>query len=217
MHNRIDKLYSERFNKSELEKKQRLWKILCAEFFQKFISPNSALLDMGAGYCEFINNIKAKEKYAVDLNPDTPRFAATGVKVFTCQATNIDIPNNSIDVVFISNFLEHMETKDEVLSVLNEAYRVCKSGGKILVLQPNIRYIYKNYWDFFDHKVPISDKSLVEGLELVGFKIVKIYAKFLPYTTKSKIPWNVFIIKVYLRMPFAWNLFGAQAFAIGQK
>ena len=217
MHNKLSGLCSGRFNKRELEKKQRLWKILCDDFFQKFISPDSALLDIGAGYCEFINNIKAKEKYAVDLNPDTARFAAADIKVITCQATNINIPDNSIDVIFISNFLEHMETKDEVLSVLNEAYRVCRPGGTILVLQPNIRYIYKNYWDFFDHKVPLSDKSLVEGLELVGFKITKVYPKFLPYTTKSKFPWNDFIIKMYLQMPFAWNLFGAQAFVSGQK
>ena len=43
------------------------------------------------------------------------------------------------DVVFMSNFLEHLQSKQLVLDTFHEAYRTLKSGGKIIVLQPNIR------------------------------------------------------------------------------
>src|SRR2546425_1038832 len=35
-----------------------------------------------------------------------------------------------------------------------------------LVLQPNIRYAFKVYWDFFDHNLPLSHASMLEALAL---------------------------------------------------
>jgi len=218
MREEIDKIYCGRFKPADLEKKNRLWKVLCREFFQQFIPADAAVLDIGAGYCEFINNIKAGAKYAVDLNPDTSRLAAPGVKVFTSEASRLDfLPDNAVDIVFMSNFLEHLDTKNEVLTVLKEAHRVLKQGGSVLILQPNIRYIYKQYWDFFDHKIPLSDKSLAEALDLAAFKINKVYPRFIPYTTKSRLPWNDYLVRVYLKLPIIWKFLGAQAFIIGEK
>jgi len=218
MQEKIDKLYCGRFSTGDLEKKNRLWKLLCREFFQKYIAADAAVLDIGAGYCEFINNIKAGAKYAVDLNPDTPRFAAPDVKVFIADATKLDfLEENIIDIAFMSNFLEHLNTKFEVLAVLKSVLRILKPGGKVLILQCNVRYAYKQYWDFFDHNIPLTDKSLAEALELAGFKINKIYPRFLPYTTKSRLPWNDWLVKAYLRIPLAWKILGAQAFIVGEK
>ena len=218
MQEKIEKLYYTRFGPVEQEKKRRLWKVLCREFFQKFIPADAVVLDIGAGYCEFINNIRAAAKYAVDLNPDTPLLAGPGVKVFTSQAAKLDfLEDNAVDIVFMSNFLEHLDTKSEVLSVLKEAHRVLRQDGSILILQPNIKYAYKEYWDFFDHNIPLSDKSLAEALELAGFKIERIYPRFLPYTTKSRLPWNDLLVMAYLKIPLAWNILGTQAFIIGKK
>ena len=218
MQEKIEKLYYTRFGPVEQEKKRRLWKVLCREFFQKFIPADAVVLDIGAGYCEFINNIRAAAKYAVDLNPDTPLLAGPGVKVFNSQATKLDfLEDNAVDIVFMSNFLEHLDTKSEVLSVLKEAHRVLRQDGSILILQPNIKYAYKEYWDFFDHNIPLSDKSLAEALELAGFKIERIYPRFLPYTTKSRLPWNDLLVMAYLKIPLAWNILGTQAFIIGKK
>ncbi len=214
----IGRLYRERFRPEEVEKKNRLWRILCTEFFQKFIPEDSIVLDIGAGYCEFINHIRARKKYAVDLNEDTRGFANPDVEVFTCSAAHLEfLPDSSVNVIFMSNFLEHLRTKDEVLKVLLEIYRVCKSRGMILVLQPNVRYIYKQYWDFFDHHIPLSDKSLAEALKIAGFEVEKIYPKFLPYTTKSRLPQADLLVKLYLKVPIAWQILGKQAFVVGRK
>jgi hypothetical protein len=34
--------------------------------------------------------------------------------------------------------------------------------------------------NFFDHHIPLSDKSLVEALRMVGFRIEQALPKFLP-------------------------------------
>lgn len=218
MDSRLKKLYRARFDPEEIEKKNRLWRILCSDFFQKFIAEESAVLDIGAGYCEFINNIKARRKYAVDLNEDTRSFANPDVELFSCSAAHIGgLADNSVDVVFVSNFLEHLKSKQEVLEVLAEIHRVCRLGGHVLILQPNIRYVNQQYWDFFDHHTPLSDRSLAEALKMTGFEIDKIYPRFLPYTTKSALPQCDLVVKLYLRVPLVWWLLGKQAFVVGQK
>jgi len=215
---KVETLYKQRFNRNELHRKNAIWKILCKNFFQKYISKDSSVLDIGAGYCEFINNIQCSTKYAVDLNKDSAVFASSDVKFFVSPSTDLScIEDNSINIVFMSNFLEHLKTKEEIIQTLRESFRVLNGEGKIMILQPNIRYLYKEYWDFFDHYTPLSDKSLSEALEMAGFRIEEILPKFLPYTTKSKIPQHPFLVKMYLKFPLLWQILGKQTFVIGRK
>ena len=58
----LKRLYENRFH-NESQKRNSLWKVLCKNFFQHFISEDDIVLDIAAGGCEFINNIKAKKKY----------------------------------------------------------------------------------------------------------------------------------------------------------
>ncbi|MCE5339690.1 MAG: class I SAM-dependent methyltransferase [Planctomycetaceae bacterium] len=214
----IKKLYNIRFSKEQLSQKNDIWKVLCNDFFQKYISENSVVVDVGAGYCEFINNIRCAGKYAIDLSDDTSKFAAPGVKVIKELSTNLSsFKDASADVCFMSNFLEHLCSKQEIMITLTEVFRILKPEGKILILQPNIRYLYNEYWDFFDHHIPLSDKSVVEALQIAGFNITEVIDKFLPYTTKSKIPQNRRLVKLYLKVPLLWKILGKQAFICGTK
>jgi ubiquinone/menaquinone biosynthesis C-methylase UbiE len=214
----IEKLYRSRFDERDRQRKNKIWEILCRYFFQKYIPKDSIVLDIGAGYCEFINHIQCRVKYAVDPNADTSNFANADVKVFNTSSANLSfLSDDSVDIVFVSNFLEHLKTKEEVIKTLSEVFRVLKSGGGIMILQPNIRYLYREYWDFFDHHVPLSDKSLIEALKMVGFRIEQVLSKFLPYSTKSKIPQNPLLIKLYLKIPFVWKIMGKQMFMIARK
>ena len=215
---KLDKIYRRRFNEYECEQKNKIWKVLCPDFFQKFFPLDAAVLDIGAGYCEFINNILCAKKFAVDLNEDTPSFASPEVKVVSTPSTDLSfLASDSIDRVFMSNFLEHLRTKQEVLQTFEEIFRVLKVGGKVITLHPNIRYLYMDYWDYFDHHVPLTDKSIAEGLEVVGFKVEISIDRFLPFTTKSKIPKHPVLVKLYLMFPFIWRFMGKQTLVIAEK
>ncbi|OQW94620.1 MAG: SAM-dependent methyltransferase [Beggiatoa sp. IS2] len=214
----LRKIYAARFLETELPRKNRIWQVICQDFFSRFIPKTSTIVDIGAGYCEFINNIEGTRKIAIDLNEDVKKFAHSDIEVIheSCMAMR-SLADNSVDIVFMSNFLEHLLNKQQVFDTLVEARRILKIGGKLLILQPNIRFLASNYWDFFDHHTPLSDRSLVEVLEALDMKIVKNYPKFLPYTTKSKLPQSTFFVKLYLRSPWIWPLLGKQAFIVAEK
>jgi SAM-dependent methyltransferase len=213
----VSKLYEKRFGEN-LRKRNEIWKVLCESFFQRYVGESDVVLDVGAGYCEFINNIKCGKKFAVDLNEDTKKAASPDVTVFADSSVDMSsLENSSVDVVFMSNFLEHLRTREDILRTLREINRILRADGRILVLQPNIRFAYKEYWDFFDHHIPISDKSLAEALQIERFDIEKVIPRFLPYTTKSAIPQSTFLIKLYLKLPVAWKIMGKQAFVVARK
>ena len=82
------------------------------------------------------------------------------------------------------------------------------------MLQPNIRYVGNDYWMFFDHITPLDEHSLAEAMQLAGFTIESIIPRFLPYTTKSRLPRALWLVKLYLRVPLLWRLFGKQTLVV---
>lgn len=215
---KVEKLYKVRFSSEEVRLKNKLWAVLCSDFLQQFVPPEGTVVDLAAGYCEFINNIQAKNKIAVDLNPDTKRFANKDVKVIIGSALNISKNMTNIaDVVFCGCFLEHLPSKGDILKLFQEVQRILKPGGKFIILNPNIRFSTSDYWDYFDHLTAVSDRSVVEGLELAGFKIVKVIPKFVPNTTKDRLPKNPLLVKLYLHLPILFKIFGRQMLVVAQK
>jgi SAM-dependent methyltransferase len=211
-------LYRFRFRESERAQKMIIWKTLCENYFQRLVGNDRIVLDLACGYGEFINNIKAAKKYAVDLNPDAPKFLEPDIEFRFSRADKIEgIANDAIDVVFTSNFLEHLKTKEECDAVLAEVRRILKPGGRFVIMGPNIRYLAAEYWDFYDHYLPLSHLSLEEGLVQAGYDVTTIIPRFLPYTTRSALPQHPFLIVLYLKLPLAWRLLGKQFLLVGQK
>jgi hypothetical protein len=120
-------------------------------------------------------------------------------------------------VVFASNFFEHLASKRVLLDTLLEVKRVLCRGGRLLVLQPNIRVLGGQYWDFIDHNIPLTDRSLVELLHLVEMDVTESRGRFLPFTTKSSLPRFPLMVRLYLMLPFVHWIFGGQAFVVGVK
>lgn len=196
----------------------RIWRTLCEHFFQRVIGEDQVIADLACGYGEFINNIRAKEKYAVDLNDDVRANLAKDVVFYRCSADSIPaIRDESIDVVFASNFLEHLRTSEECDAVFAEVWRMLKPNGRFLIMGPNIRYLGAQYWDFYDHCLPLSHLSLEEGLVQAGYQIKTMIPRFLPYTTRSRLPRHPALIACYLKMPLAWRFLGKQFFVVAGK
>lgn len=217
MNNDLEKIYEQRFAGME-EKRRAVWQVLCRHFFQQWVPTAATVLDIGAGYCEFINNIQCARKYAIDLNPSTSEKAGSDVSVLAQDVGAVwPLESSTIDVAFSSNFLEHLPDKKVLMHCLQEMSRVLRPGGTVILLGPNIRFCYDVYWDFLDHHIALSDRSIEEALAISGFEIVRVVPQFLPYTMQAKLPPLPIFVRLYLLLPLAWPIFGKQFLVIARK
>ncbi|HVM94739.1 MAG TPA: methyltransferase domain-containing protein [Candidatus Acidoferrales bacterium] len=214
-----ESLYENRFAGISQHKRAAMWEVLCRKVLQPYVKATDTVVDLGAGFCEFINHIVCEHKVAIDANPAVREHAGSEVNVVVGDVQKIltRINDQTVNVVFCSNFFEHLANKDAVVSVLREIDRILVAGGHLLVIQPNIRYAYKEYWDFFDHHVPLSHHSFREAVELAGLQVELLRPRFLPYTTKSKLPQAAWLVHLYLAFRPAQWLFGKQMLVIARK
>jgi len=208
--------YRARFG-ANYEYRQRVWSVL-SQFFSRWIFPESDVLDLGCGWCEFINSVNCRRRFGMDLNPDAKRFANPGVHILEqdCSAP-WGIDAESLDVVFTSNFLEHLPTKAALQSTLLQAHRALRPGGCFIAMGPNIRCVPGAYWDFFDHYLPLTELSLGEILEKCGFHVEFRRARFLPYTMSRGTQYPVWLLRAYLLVPMLWRVRGAQFLVVARK
>jgi len=216
--NELSQLYQIRFSDRALVRKNEIWKVLCRDFFSRFLSPTDTVVDIGCGYGEFINNISAGRRVAVDLNSDTKLFLNPGVEFFQGEALTLDQANlPSADVVFTSNFLEHLPDKPTLDKFLTQVHGVLKPGGKYIIMGPNLRYLPGEYWDFYDHHLGLTHLSLSEALRLRGYNIDVCIDRFLPYTTQTKLPTHPALVRIYLKAPMAWRFMGKQFLIVATR
>lgn len=215
----LESLYRHRFSAAELPAKNRIWETLCSRFFQPLIGSESlAILDLACGYGEFINNIRAGRKIAIDLNPDSPEALKPDVEFHAVPSTALaPIADGTVDVVFTSNFFEHLPDKSSLAATLVEVHRVLKPGGRLIAMGPNIRHVRGAYWDFIDHHLPLSERSLSEAMLLADLHPERVIDRFLPYTTQSKLPKGPAFIRAYLAFPPVWRFLGKQFLVVARK
>lgn len=182
--------------------RSKVWRAI-TEYLQRFIKADSdTVLDLGSGYCDFINNIKASNRFALDLNPEGSNYCNQNVSFLCSSALKMDkIQDSSINVIFASNLLEHFDS-DELDLMLNEFNRILASNGIVILLQPNYRYAFKEYFDDYTHKKVFSHISLSNFLESKGYKVIEAIPKFLPFSLKSRLPKSYLLTKIYLHSFF---------------
>lgn len=179
----------------------KVWEAI-TEYLQQFVRGEDCVLDLGAGYCDFINNIKARERIAVDVNPEASKFCHDDVKFHCVSVMDLKIfQENSIDVLFASNLLEHLDDL-ELTNAMKDFNRILSQKARVILMQPNYRYAYKEYFDDYTHKKIFTHISLRDFFQANGFETIKIYPKFLPFSLNSRLPKSYILTKLYLHSFF---------------
>jgi hypothetical protein len=213
----LDRLYAARFPERERRRKHAMWREI-AGYLQRWVDPDAPVLDLAADAGYFIANVRASERWATDIRDVSAELPGD---VRFVQAAGLDLaahlPARHFGTIFMSNYLEHLADRREVI----EQFRVCRellaAGGRVVVLQPNIRYAGAAYWDFIDHHVALTERSLVEAGDLAGLRTVQLIPRFLPYTTKGRLPADARLVRLYLGFPPAWRLLGGQTLYVAER
>lgn len=206
-----NKYYETRF--TFLESRKVLWPII-VRYLQKFIWNEKKILDIWCGYGDFINNIEWKEKKATDLNIGVQKHLNHDIFFEAHDIVKDNLPDarkNYFDVVFMSNFLEHLND-EELVILMNKIHKILKKWWILVLIQPNYYYMHREYFDDYTHKKVFTHNSLKDFLEAQGFVCNHIEKKFLPGSfKKNHLPiWlSKVLLKIYFKLPFRvwWQMF----------
>lgn len=192
-----------------------LWRHL-TNYLARFVPKNSAVLELGAGYCHFINQVGAARRVAVDTWPHLRTAAAAGVETHEQDAISYlrEVTPGNFDFVFASNFLEHLAWV-ELDAILPLLLRALRPGGRLALIQPNFRLAPRRYFDDYTHRTVFTDVSLCDWLASGGFNVVVAQPRFLPLTVKSRFSQLTFLVPLYLKLP--WRPWAGQMFVLAER
>lgn len=199
-----------------LEYRAKVWREIIRYVIRD--CPNvDGLLELGPGYCDFINQFPARHKTCVDRNQAMQQYANPGTR-FLCEEAGLlsEIDDQSVDMVFASNFLEHLgEEEHQVL--LPNVHRILAPTGRLVLIQPNYRLYPDRYFDDPTHRTIFSDQNITGFLERFGFIVSKLAPRFLPFSMQSRLPlpkWSP-LVRLYLASPV--KPFAGQMYIIAHK
>jgi ubiquinone/menaquinone biosynthesis C-methylase UbiE len=213
----LDAVYAHRFSDREGAAKDRMWREI-VRHLQRWFPPDGRILDIACDRGDFVRHVRARERWATDLR-DVSAGLPSGVRFVQADGRELlsVLPPAAFDGIFMSNYLEHLPSSDAVIEQLQVCAGLLRYGGRVVILQPNIRLTGAAYWDFIDHRTPLTDRSLAEAAEIAGFRTVAVITRFLPYTTKSRLPSRPLLVRGYLAFPPVWRLLGRQTLYVGER
>lgn len=180
IHNRIfdEKQYFEfenRFRGQKEDIKQRM-----DYYINKYIKhaqePECKAIDLGCGRGEWLQLVTTKgyKAVGVDINAKmVDECIESGLAAICDDAVEYlsNVESNSISVISAFQVIEHI-SKVKVKKLLEEAYRVLKDGGLLLIETPNICNIEVGASGFYldpTHINPMHSKLLLFMAETIGF------------------------------------------------
>jgi SAM-dependent methyltransferase len=152
---------------------------LVARFFPA--DHNCSIVDLGCGsgaLLLFLQEAGYVNTIGVETSPDQAGFARQlGVRsvllgdlVPFLRASTGEV----FDVVVVFDVIEHF-CKDEVLEIMDHAYRVLRPGGRLIVHVPNAEGIFGSriFWSDFTHEMAFTRQGLRQLTCACGFSSVE--------------------------------------------
>jgi SAM-dependent methyltransferase len=193
-----------------------VWRVI-ADHVAPWIPGDAHVLEIGAGYCQWINAVRAARRVAVDSWPEFRTFAEAGVETTVLDAAQhlTGLGAGKFDVALASNVLEHFEP-DTAAAVIGDIALILKPQGRLIVVQPNFAYAYRQYFDDYTHRSVFTHVSLANLLRARGFEIELCQPRFLPYSMReTRWPVRAWLVRAYLASPI--KPFAGQMLIVARK
>jgi SAM-dependent methyltransferase len=101
----------------------------------KYIDGEMAVLEVGCGTGLFLSKLRARKRIGCDFSQGLlTQFKKEDIILVQADAEHLPFRENSFDVVYSINLLEHVPHPE---LAIREANRVLKKGGKLIIITPN--------------------------------------------------------------------------------
>jgi SAM-dependent methyltransferase len=194
--------------KRRVELKRRL------DVIKRLLSPQTKFAEIGAGDCEFAKMVASQVEVAYALEVSFEKVLqeeANGgnLALVPFDGLEIPLPNDSIDVAYSHQVLEHLHPEDAI-EHLREVYRILKPGGYYLCVTPHrfrgpsdiSRYFTREATAL--HLKEYTYEELYKKFHQVGF--LKVWG----YTPTRRIPihfvpvvFNIVIERMIAPLPYS--------------
>jgi SAM-dependent methyltransferase len=210
------RLYEYRFRRVRQSRRDLVWAEIAPVVYEWLGRPER-VLDPAAGRYEFLNAVPAPERWGVDAVKHDEAVPRNGTQVIVSEIMVADLPSSYFDGIFVSNFLEHLGSPDDVYLFLRKMWQCLSPGGRIVITGPNFRYCASEYFDYADHRVILTERSAEEHLYAAGFHIEEVHPRCLPYSFTGRLPCHPALVRAYLQSRLAWRLLGKQFLVIAVR
>ena len=139
------------------------------------------VLDIGCGSGYVLLALKEKgcEVSGLEANQNAVDMCTgLGLDVFQGTLEEADYPDNSFDVVILSQVIEHLQSPSETLREIN---RILKPGGKVLLYCPNVKSyltnVFGKYWHGWHipfHFYGLDGEAIMRMAEKSNFVVSQI-------------------------------------------
>ncbi|HUO50632.1 MAG TPA: class I SAM-dependent methyltransferase [Candidatus Paceibacterota bacterium] len=183
-------------------RREIVWREI-VRYLKPYIAESARVLEIGARYCHFINNVQAAKRVALDISDVVKKHAGHGVEAITGVADDLSqFQDGSFDVVLASNLFEHLEDAT-FQKAIGEVRRVLSKDGRLIIIQPNFRYSFRDYYDDYTHIRAFTEIGLAEELRTLGMRVEHIEPRFVPFSmAKARFSVPAWVIRAYLRSPW---------------
>lgn len=155
----------------------------------KYVNNDYKVLDVGAGrlfYRDIIKNYSNNYK-GMDFEKTHEDIDYIGT------TSKIPLENNSVDVIFCSQVLEHVPDPSESFKEFN---RILKARGTAIITVPFLSYLHNEPYDFFRYtRHSLSKMSIDNGFEVLELKEIGGLLSFIGYII------GTFLIGISWRIP----------------
>ena len=178
-----------------------LWRALWRYYFSRRIAADDSVLDIGCGYGEFINEVVARRRIALDCWPEFVNYLHPGVEAVVGSAAEVGgLVKGHVDFALASNLFEHL-TQIELTRSLEGLRGLLYPRGTLTVIQPNFAYAFREYFDDYTHVSIYTHVGLSDLISANGFEVIEVRPRFLPFSIKSWLPVSETLIRAYLALP----------------
>jgi len=202
-HNYLDVIYfRDEYGENQYPQK------LCNHLTWNYIKPNPyeklTLLDIGSGKGNHLIGFHRCGFHVkgIDIRPEC-LAALDKFDIRQCDLEKDKIPfnDNNFDIVFSKSMIEHVANADHLFQ---EAYRILRPGGKIIIMTPDWLSQRDFFWDDYTHVRAWTRKGLQNCMIMRGFKKVECET-FRQLPLLWKYPWLKFFYDLVAMLPNSWK------------